>query len=901
MKKILLNGSDDVNGRRILEHHLVELRGVGLADETLVANGIYSESDPAAIANLLHWTPEYAKTLGSVLVFPYFDRDGLPLDHATVKPDQPRGNKTKPEKKIKYENPKGRPNRVYIPAGTRAALADQGASLLITEGCKKSLAADQNGFPCLSLAGVWGWCAPRMTENGKKVGRLELHPDLAAIEWRGRRIFIVFDSDAAANPNVRQAELALAAVLRRHGADVRIVRLPAEPNGDKNGLDDFLARHGVEEFRKLVAEAHTPVDPADYTESGYTVIRGNTYHCVLAWEDGDNELKVKKQTKLANFTGRIVGETVIDDGAEKTREFTVEMKRTDTAAVATVPMERFGALDWIVEKFGPKFVIMAGNGKRDHLRCAIQEMSGDDFVSTTIYTHTGWREIDGQWVYLHGGGAIGETAQSIEVRLDGAAAGFRLPQPPEDDDLRTAVRASLGILDGLVADHVAFPLLAAVYGGPLGSPDYSVWMTGPTGVHKSELAALAQQHFGAEMNRTHLPGNWSSTENALEGLAFLIKDAPLVIDDFAPATSKFDADRQQGVAERLIRGQGNHSGKQRMRADCTLRPPKPPRGLIIATGEDVPRGHSILARLCIIQVAQGDVDLKHLSKCQGEASKGMYAAAMAGFISWLAPQYQKVRDGLGVERVKIRDQFLKQFPHARTPDIIANQMLGLQYLLRFAVEAGAIDETQQKELLQRGRKAFKAVAEQQGEQQREVDPVARFPELVATIISSGRGYIAGADGKEPGIPPSPEGWGWEARVFHAGQGNTDVNYHGRGSKIGWVVGEMLYLDPDATYAAIVELSRHQGQTYPMNKQTLYQRLKQSGALLRTEKERTVSQATLEGHRRRVLHLSVSYIFGKVVQLAQPGQGPSNAAKDAPVSRPGFSTTPQKPVRKTGTH
>jgi len=53
--------------------------------------------------------------------------------------------------------------------------------------------------------------------------------------------------------------------------------------------------------------------------------------------------------------------------------------------------------------------------------------------------------------------------------------------------------------------------------------------------------------------RNRLPGNWFSTENALEGLAFVIKDAILVVDAFAQSTYRNDADRQHRTAERLIR------------------------------------------------------------------------------------------------------------------------------------------------------------------------------------------------------------------------------------------------------------------------------------------------------------------------------------------------------------
>jgi hypothetical protein len=899
-----------VVGPALLPQHLAELQASGLTAETIAANGIHSETDPKVIATILNWSAGRAKELGPVLVYPHFGTDGAPFDHATVKPDRPRARSDKPGK-VKYENPRQRPNRLYIPAGARAALADPTVPLGATEGCKKALAATQHGFPFVAIPGVWNWVAPRETKNGKKVGKLALNHDLAAVPWKGRQVSVCFDSDAATNPDVTRAERELADALRRAGADVRIVRLPAEPDGSKNGIDDFVVRHGADAFRRLLEtgaptpqpEAE-PVDPARFTDSGYTTVRGNTYHCVFKLDEDTGELVVAKKIKLANFTAKIVGETVTDDGAEQTREFAVAVEQWNKPArTAGVPVERFGTLDWVVERFGPKCVIQAGGGKRDHLRCAIQEMSGDDIPSATVYTHTGWREIDGQWCYLHGNGAVVPVvptvpgSPTVEIRLDGAAAGFRLPAPPTSADLRAAIRASLGLLDGLVPDGVAFPLLATVYRAPLGGTDYALWLSGHTGTQKSELAALAQQHYGADMARSRLPGNWSSTDNALEGLAFTVKDAILVIDDFAPPASRADGDRQHRTAERLIRGQGNSAGRQRMRADGTLRPPKPPRGLILATGEDVPRGHSITARLGVVAVQRGDVKLPRLSECQRDAAAGRYAGAMAGFVAWLAPRYAELRAGLDAERVELRDRFVDQFPHARTPDIVANLLIGLRYLLRFAEGVGAIDRHQREDLWRRGEVAFRALAEQQGEHQRAADPVARFPEMLAAIVSSGRGHIAGADGKEPGVPPSAEAWGWEAREQRTGLGEVRVSYHARGCKIGWVVGDELYLDPDSTYAALAELVREQGQAYSVTQQTLYRRLKEAKTLLRTDGERTTYPVTLEGVRRRVLVLAPSTLLGKPGQPGQPGQTGQNQAENAAVRRPGFLGEVPKPGRE----
>ena len=40
----------------------------------------------------------------------------------------------------------------------------------------------------------------------------------------------------------------------------------------------------------------------------------------------------------------------------------------------------------------------------------------------TVYTHTGWRKLDGKWAYLHGGGAIGASGAVAGVETSLPAA-----------------------------------------------------------------------------------------------------------------------------------------------------------------------------------------------------------------------------------------------------------------------------------------------------------------------------------------------------------------------------------------------------------------------------------------------------------------------------------------------
>src|SRR5262249_49065994 len=124
-------------------------------------------------------------------------------------------------------------------------------------------------------------------------------------------------------------------------------------------------------------------------------------------------------------------------------------------------------------------------------------LSGD-VPRRTVFTHLGWRQVDDRWAYLHTAGAIGADGPVSGVEIDPPAplAAYTLADPPESGALIDAVRASLRLLK-MGPARIMVPLLSAVYRSVLGSIDFSVHLSGPTGVFKSELAALCQQHHAA--------------------------------------------------------------------------------------------------------------------------------------------------------------------------------------------------------------------------------------------------------------------------------------------------------------------------------------------------------------------------------------------------------------------
>jgi len=243
--------------KKLHPNHLRDLRGSGLSDDAIAACGFYSEAEYVKLTQLLG--RRLAKRCAPALVFPFRGPNGS-NGYCRIKPDNPRKLKGKP---VKYESPSGRKNEVFVPPGTFAAIEDPAATLLITEGEKKSAKADQEGFPCLGLVGVFGW------KDGRAERMLSL---LSTMEWKRRPVFLVFDSDITDNPNIQDAEARLAAQLLNHGARVRCVRLPDGDNDAKVGLDDYLVSHGPDAMQALLKDATEP-DPVD---AGAAKVPANT-------------------------------------------------------------------------------------------------------------------------------------------------------------------------------------------------------------------------------------------------------------------------------------------------------------------------------------------------------------------------------------------------------------------------------------------------------------------------------------------------------------------------------------------------------------------------------------------------------------------------------------------------
>lgn len=614
-------------------------------------------------------------------------------------------------------------------------------------------------------------------------------------------------------------------------------------------------------------------------------IEGNTIARVAFAPDGS-----PYNHPLCNFVAKISVEETHDDGTYTNVVYKIDGKDSEGAPLGAlyVSAESFPSLSW-VQAWGHRAVIFAGNAVRDHLRVAIQMLS-EDVEVITKYSHTGWRKVGDNHIFLVANGAILHSGldTAVNVKLAGEnLSRVSLPPPPAEADLRAAVCASMRLLS-VAPPAVGFALIAATYLAPLNEfipIDFSVFLLGSTGVHKSELAAAMQAHFGAEFDRLNLPGNWSSSPNALEMLAFLFKDCVFVIDDYVTVGSRYDADRLNRTADRVLRGQGNKSGRSRMAENCTdFRREHFARCLAVSTGEELPNGQSLRARLHIVQLSPGDVNLGHLTELQADARGGVLASAMSGYLSWLSSRADFLKKELPAEKQRLRAELLGTGCHSRTPEVIAQLLLGLRSFLSYAEYADAVTSTEATALMDKGREALVLSSKVQVAHQDADNPANRFFELFNAAIIAGKAYLSGVDNG-----------GYQFATPNIG-GNS-------GELAGWILNDEVLLEPEVSFSVAQKMARDSGEPPLCQKFRLREQLANMGLIAAegegSEWRNTLKRTVPQFGRPRVMVLTEK---GKNLLVGDsPGAAGASGARgaNAPNVRPFPSPENSKPTGTAG--
>ena len=482
---------------------------------------------------------------------------------------------------------------------------------------------------------------------------------------------------------------------------------------------------------------------------------------------------------LANFTAQITHELVIDDGLNLPEvQYTVAgwLATGEPLRVIDVPAEEFPEMKWIHRYWGARPILYAPRGKYYQVARAMQETSLDDMGRDRVFTHTGWTVINGVRGYLTRSGMITAKGFDGSVRVDLGENNLRyydLPKPPAGDELAEAVKASLGFLD-IGPLRVTAPLWAALYASPLTEirPLYTViWLYGPTQSGKSTVGHLALAHFGTgfiEGRQYHAPVDWMSTVTHIEGVMFKVKDAPVIIDDFAPQfQSAADSRRIHKSAHQIVRAVGNRSARGRANRDLSERKTRIPRGMAISTAELPLAGESTVGRMVYVPIVRGEVlpntgepPRKELDRAQAQARGGSYAQAMAAYVQWLATNWERASK-LYLEIIEESHKLVREGKmQNRLPDYFATLDSAQQVALTAFSELGLLSAHEAAKIAERNGQAILGVIENQAEKIAAESPVRKFFDALDNLLQRRKVYLEPRSGATitPINGAEPVGW-----------------------------------------------------------------------------------------------------------------------------------------------
>lgn len=249
------------------EHHISdalreELRLSGLTDEQIdrLHYSSVTADEAKALTGHAHagWVVPCLGATGK----PYATSKGKPFHR--LKPTVPP---LKDGKETRYLSPAGEGCRPYF-----SVLWPDWARTLkhrdrdLAEGEKKADCGCAHGFPTIGLSGVDGW-------RDQRSGKSEVLPELLTTGWLKGTVRIAWDSDIVHKTSVLASSYDLAEAIAIAGGTPLITLLPPELNGDKNGVDDFILRHGAAAYGLL----------RDYARPAGEIIRSEGEPIGLKW------------------------------------------------------------------------------------------------------------------------------------------------------------------------------------------------------------------------------------------------------------------------------------------------------------------------------------------------------------------------------------------------------------------------------------------------------------------------------------------------------------------------------------------------------------------------------------------------------------------------------------------
>lgn len=520
-----------------------------------------------------------------------------------------------------------------------------------------------------------------------------------------------------------------------------------------------------------------------------------------------DEQIIKEVTIFANYFAKVNCVKHIDDGVITTTIVEVSFYRKGKWSEPVNLTQKDIANNQVNAFFpiGCRIYPWARNGKALSSDMILSQCEDAEII--TVNQRTGYKDINGEKVFLNGLNSItkdGQT-QAHRVELPGQMSNYCFL--PDRDPERYKTLLFLFCDDfpapsDLMFSGVAFAFLTALRGllrEVKLDPRLSLWLISKTGSGKTSMGNFFLCFFGDFYYNSPAVTNFSSTANANERIYGIADSVLALLDDKHPVGTKREADNQTDILQRATRDSGDGAARARLNADSTLKETYTMKCGLIVTAEENPAnvGESAIARSISVDIKPGDIRLdgekgmievwrnsKHLNQCMGE------------YIQYVIANWDSVK-------ARAKDLFDTINPKARTgghnrlAESITYLQIGITIMCDWLISADVIN-TEKAEMIQvKSWEIFKDMSVKQNQKITEEKPEQMFVNAVKAMLDQNSIYIVRL-GKQSDLAST--------------------------SKVGYCDDNYYYFYPQAIFIKVKEFYAQQGISFPIGQAALFNHL-----------------------------------------------------------------------------
>lgn len=423
-----------------------------------------------------------------------------------------------------------------------------------------------------------------------------------------------------------------------------------------------------------------------------------------------------------------------DDSPDEAYEVTVSPQDWADPPSFTREVERKLPSDWVIsDRF------------RRSYRMAIQLYSGPVEVRH-MYRDTGW--LDGRDAFLlpDERGAITPDGFDSSTRLE-----HRDSAPPYRNyhdvaDLQTLAK----ILFEAAPPHIIMPLVLQALAAPLTSVLMSerrtlVHLVGPTNSFKTLLSEAVMGIYGTAQHKQDLGvHSWGSTENFLLDAIHLMRDLPILLDDY-----KVDIVRRTNTTT-ILQMLGDEQQRSRLRVTqgrgVVRAQSREPRALGISTGEDLWWDQrSKLSRTIYVPVARGDINREHVTALRRVSRSGDLSALGVAYIRFLVTQGRTKLIETFEQRLDEAERFVSEYisldEHPRLCYTVSSLVTVGFFLQNFISTAIPGYKEAFMSIRNKGLVTAMQNLSEQAQKSAELSPSAVVRDMLDEMLMSGRGMF----------------------------------------------------------------------------------------------------------------------------------------------------------------